>query len=133
MMFRGFDIAMYHICSTPLLDFVGYGRLVATSRFAADKVSHCTAVAQLRGFWAFDLALFHIIYDQHLGSDDYRNLMNIAVWTRGPFRRRPFPSPRSRRQRALYGQAIWRRMDLSEAEAEWRMFVAGNPKGKGKQ
>ena len=74
MMFRGFDIAMYHICSSPLLDFVEYGQLVATSRFAADKVSHCTAVAQLRGFWAFDLALFHIIYERYLGSDDYHNL-----------------------------------------------------------
>ena len=37
---RGFDIAMEHICRDPFLDFVDYGRLVATSRFGADKVSY---------------------------------------------------------------------------------------------
>ena len=35
----GFDLAMKRICRDPFLDFVDYGRLVATSRFGADTVS----------------------------------------------------------------------------------------------
>ena len=40
----GFDIAMEHICRDPFLDFVDYGRLVATSRFGADTISFCKAM-----------------------------------------------------------------------------------------
>ena len=67
----GFDIAMEHICSIPLLDFEDYGRLVATSRFGAYTVSHGTAVAELRRQWGLELALFRICSHYFLDFIDF--------------------------------------------------------------
>ena len=78
----GFDIAMEHICRDPFLDFVDYGRLVATSRFGAYTVSHGTAVAELRRLQAaatmrcgLEMALAHICNDPFLHFVDYGRLV----------------------------------------------------------
>ena len=77
----GFDTAMEHICREPFLDFVDYGRLVATSRFGADIVSHGTAVAELRRHQlaatmqcGLEMALVHICTDPFLDFVDYDKL-----------------------------------------------------------
>ena len=70
----GFDIAIQHICLTPLVEYEEYGRLSATHRFGADTVCRGTALAQLRGWWAFDVAVYVISSGYFLKFDDYNKL-----------------------------------------------------------
>ena len=66
---------MEHICIDPFLDFVDYGRLVATSRFGAYTVSHGTAVAELRMRCGLEVALAHICNKLWLNLVDYGRLV----------------------------------------------------------
>ena len=78
----GFDIAIQHICLTPLVYYEEYGRLSATHRFGADTVCRGTALAQLRGWWAFDVALCNMCSDYVVSFLDCDNLHAASSWVR---------------------------------------------------